>query len=402
MSAPGSASLIRLDARHLAKLAWRHRGDLLLLNGIVAILAIAVVLLLPRWYTSSVTLVPAPGESATPDFTGAAAMIASRSLSLDAGPTPQDELKMILTSRAVADSVIRRLDLGARWRIRGLDRVREELARHTNLTTPKQGQIIIETEARTALLARDLAVAYSELGASEGRRLKQSLAMQRRVYLETRLAELEHEIGAASAQVQGFEQAHRMVGLPEQMRGTMDAAGLIQSQAAMLQTELASARRYFTDQSPEVTVLRDRLDELKHQLRELTSHGGTLLIKSDDLPAAKQQYLKLTREQQSLLAVSELLRRVYEQARVEEANPVPMFSILDAAELPERHSRPRRGLTVAMALALSLTATLGLLATRGSLELFTRALPGRRRSPATLLGAPAQDTGHESGEREAA
>lgn len=399
MTAPESTPFIRLDARRIGKLAWRHRGDLLWINGIVTVLATAVVLLLPRWYTSSVTLVPAPGDAATPDFTGGAAMLASRSLSLDAGPTPQDQLKMVLTSRAVADSVIGRLDLGTRWQIRGLDHTREKLAGHTNVTTPKQGQIIVETEARTGRLARDMAVAYTDFGASEGRRLKRSLAMQRRVYLEARLAELEREIGTASAHVQGFEQEHHMVALPEQTRGTMDAAGLIESQAAMLQTEIAAARRYFTDQSPEVTVLRDRLDELNHQLRELTSRGGTLLIKSDDLPALKQQYLKLTREQQSLLAVSELLRRVYEQARVEEANPVPMFSILDGAEVPERHSRPRRGLTVALALALSLAASLGLLATHGSLELLMRALPGRHRALAlpVMTGA-----GDETPDREAA
>ena len=399
MTARANTAPIRLDLRHIARLTWRHRRELLIINGIVAALAIGVVFLLPCWYASSVTLVPAPGDAATPDFTGAAAMLASRSLSLDSGPTPQDELKMVLTSRAVADSVIRHLDLSARWQIDGLDRTREELGNHTNITTPKQGQIIIETEARTKALARDMAVSYTYFAASEGRRLKQSLAMQRRVYLEARLTELEREIGTASAHVQEFEQTHRMVALPEQTRGTMDAAGMIQSQAAMLETELAAARRYFTDQSPEVMVLRDRLDELNRQLRDLTSRGGTLLLKSDDLPALKQQYLKLTREQQSLMAVSELLRRVYEQARVEEANPVPMFSILDAAELPERRSRPHRGLTVALALALSLSASVGLLATRGSLELLMRALPGRRAAPA-LAGAA--DANERRVDREAA
>lgn len=75
-------------------------------------------------------------------------------------------------------------------------------------------------------------------------------------------------------------------------------------------------------------------------------------VKGAALPALKQQYLALTREQASLTAVSELLRRLYEQARVEEANPVASFSILDAAELPERHSRPKRAVTVVLALAL--------------------------------------------------
>jgi tyrosine-protein kinase Etk/Wzc len=376
----------RLDARRLARLAWAHRLDLLRVNAVVAVVAVAVVLLLPCWYTSSVTLVPAPGDAATPDFTGAAAMMASRSLSLDAGPTPQDQLKMVVTSRAVADSVIRRLDLATQWRVKGLDRTRERLADHTNITTPKQGQLIVEAEAQSPKLARDMAVAYTDFAASEGRRLKQSLATQRRIYLDARLAELEREITTASAAVERFEQVHKMVALSDQTRETMDAAGLIQTQAALVQTELVAARRFFTEQSPEVAVLRDRLGELNRQMRELTSHGGTLLLKSDDLPALKQDYLKLTREQQSLMAVSELLRRVYEQARVEEANPVPMFSVLDAAEVPELRSSPRRGLTVAIALALSLSASLGILYVHGSLEPLTRVL--RRRTRPALSVTP--------------
>ena len=73
----------------------------------------------------------------------------------------------------------------------------------------------------------------------------------------------------------------------------------------------------------------------------------------------------------SLLAVAELLRRAREQARVEEANPVPAFSVLDAAEVPERHSRPQRGLTVVLAMMLCAAGSLGWLwwtdpASRGS------------------------------------
>jgi len=375
----------RFDVARLARLAWAHRRALLLVNGAVAVLAVAAVLVMPCWYRSSVTLVPAPGDGAMPDFTGGAALLTGHGFSLDSGPSPQDELKMVGSSRAVADSVIRRLDLVRAWNVNGLERTRDRLAEHTDITTPKQGQVIVTAEARTPRLARDLAVAYTEYAASESRRLKQSLAPQRRQYLEARLAELEKENVLAGGAVQRFEQSNRMVAMPEQARETMDAAGLMQAQAAAIRTEMAAARRYFTDQSPEVTVLHDRLGELERQLTAIQKSGGTLFVKTDDLPALKQQYLKLTREQQSLVAVSELLRRVYEQARVEEANPVPTFSVLDAPEVPERRARPQRAVTVALATLLSCAATLGLLYLRGSLDVLTSF--GRRRPAPQLVPA---------------
>ncbi len=391
-SRPGDATgpSFTLDFRRLARLAWEHRGDLLWVNAAVAVLAAGIVFLLPCWYTSSVTLVPA-SQDLMPDLTSDAGGMLAGAASLGGlagAPTPQDELKMIVTSRAVADSVIRRHGLVALYHQKTIETTREKLGDHTDITTPKQGQVVLDVEARTPAMALALARSYAEFAASEGLRLKRSLATQRRLYLEARLHEIDEEIRNASVAVQRFEEAHGMVALPEQTKATMDAAGVIQGEAAMLQTELAAAHRYFTDQSPEVATLRDRLDELNRELRQLATQGGTMLLKGDALPAMKQQYLELTREEASLLAVSELLRRVYEQARVEEANPVPTFSILDAPDLPERHSRPKRGLAIVGATALSLAVTLGLLYVRGSLDAITRSVRRRRPAAPALVESP--------------
>jgi uncharacterized protein involved in exopolysaccharide biosynthesis len=353
--------MMSVDLGRLARRAWSMRFALLRFHLAVVVLAVGVVLLLPRWYTSSVTLVPAPNDGLSMDFAGIGAGIGGASLSLGGAPTPQDQLKMVLTSRAVADSIVQHFGLVRLWKLKRRQQAREKLAHHTTLTTPKEGQVVVAVEARTPELARDLAAAHAAYAAREAVRLKTSLAGERRLYLEARLRELEREIDRASLEVRAFEERHGAVALPEQTRETMDAAGTLQAQVVLLETELAGARRYFTDEAPPVALLRERIAELKRQIERLARHGGTMLIKGAALPALKQEYLRLTREQMSLTAVSELLRRLYEQARVEEANPVASFSVLDAADLPERHSRPQRGLTVALALALSMAGSLGFL-----------------------------------------
>ena len=357
MSGPMVPRPLRLDLGGLLRAAWSRRMTLLKVHVAVALLALGIVMLLPRWYTSSVTLVPAPKDGLSLDLSGMGAGIGGASLNLGAGPTPQDQLKMVVGSRAVADSMTQRFDLVRRWNLhRRLD-AREQLAEHTTVTTPREGQVVIAVEAKSPALARDMASAYAMYAGDATVRLKTSLAAQRRLYLEARLQDLEHEIDLAAAQVRAFEEKHGAYALEAQAKETMDAAGQLQAQAALLETELAGARRYFTDESPEVRALRDRIGELHHQIDKLARSGGTMLIKGQELPEMKQQYVRLTREQMSLTAVSELLRRFYEQARVEEANPVPTFSVLDDAELPERHSRPRRGLTVAVAVALAMAGS---------------------------------------------
>ncbi len=364
MSAGTGPGPLRLDARALARAAWRSRAALVRFHAAVAALAIVVALLLPRWYSASVTLVPAPKDGLTLDLAGTGVALGGASLSLGAGPTPQDQLKMVVASRAVADSLIARFGLVKRWRLERREQAREKLAGHTTITTPREGQVVVEVEDRSPAFARDLAAAYAATSGSETVRLKTSLAAQRRVYLEARLRELDREIELAGARVRRFEEGHGAYALPEQARETMDAAGQLQAQVALLETELAGARRYFTEQAPEVQTLRDRIGELHHQIQKLALQGGTFLVKGTALPAMKQQYVALTREQLSLTEVSALLRKFYEQARVEEANPVPTFSILDAPELPERHARPRRGLTVLVAMMLAAAGSAAWLAWR--------------------------------------
>lgn len=356
--APGGRRL-RLDLPRLARAAWADRLRLAATWTAVAVVTGVIVFLLPRWWSASVTLVPAPHDGLSLDLSGTGLPMGGAALSIGTGPTPQDELKMVVLSRAVADSLVERFDLVRRYQVKRRVDAREALAEHTTVTTPREGQVIVAVEAQSPALARDMAAEYAAVAGAEAVRLKTSLAAERRAYLERRLEALGHEIAQAADKVRRFEESHGAYALPDQARETMDAAGQLQAQAALLETELAGARRFFTDQSPEVQGLRDRLGALHGQIDKLARQGGTMLVRGTALPAMKEEYLALTREQASLTAVSELLRRFYEQARVEESNPVPTFSLLDAAELPERHARPRRGLTIAVAVALAMAASLG-------------------------------------------
>jgi len=348
-----------LGLARLWRRAWERRGLLMGLHLAVAVLAVGVAFILPRSYTASVTLVPAPQDGLTLDLTGSGALLAAAPFGLGAGPTPQDHLCMVLRSRAVADTLLDRFALRERWRLRLRDDARQQLGELTHLTTPREGQVVVDVEASEPALARDLADAYARAAAAEGIRLKSSLASQRRLYLERRMADLEHELAAASTMLRQFEESHGAVSLPDQARETVESFGVLRARKVLLETELAAASRYFTDESPEVHSLRDRIAELDRQVGQLDRTGGVMQPRGKDLPALRQRYIELTREQTSLIAVAELLRRAREQARVEEANPVPTFSVLDAAEIPERHSSPQRRLTVLVALALCACASLG-------------------------------------------
>ena len=347
-----------IDLKRLLLLAWERRGLLLPIHAAVVAIAVVVVLLLPRWYASSVTLVPVviDGLPLNPEV---------HSTGLAIGPggvtSPQDQLRLVVRSRAVADSIIDRFGLMSLWRLTHRDEARERLAEHVSVATPLEGQVIVTVEARSAVVARDMAAAYAAHSAREAVRLKTMRVAQGRVYLENRIEVLDRDLALASARVQAFEEQHGAIALEEQTQETLEAARVLQAQQAFLQAELAVARRYFAEGSVAVVVLRDQIEALGRQLERLASAGGDRLLKGDELPLLRQQHLELISQQASLTEVDTLLRKVYEQARLEESDPVPTFSVLDDAQVPERRSRPKRGLTVSLALALSMVFSLGYL-----------------------------------------
>jgi uncharacterized protein involved in exopolysaccharide biosynthesis len=360
MSAPRGDTVLRLDLVRVARMAWARRRGLLRLHLAVGVVAVGIAFALPRWYTAGVTLVPAPREGLQVDFTGASVgTMPTLSGGLGFGPTPQDQLRMVVQSRAVADSIIGSFGLVTRWKLDRREQAREKLAEHVTVVTPKEGQVHISVEAESPVLARDMAAAYATFARTEAVRLKTSLATQRRAYLETRLADIEHDIAVSGDRLRAFEEKHGVIALPEQTGQALAALGTLRAQVTGLEAEIAGARRFYTDNSPEVATLVARRAEMERQLAAMARQGATFATPGAGLPALTQQYVTLTRELQGLMTVSEILRRMVEQARVEESSPVAAFSVLDQAELPERHSRPQRGLLVALALVLTAAMSLG-------------------------------------------
>jgi len=165
----------RFDVVSLARKAWARRVALLGFHLAAGAIATGVVFLLPRWYVASVTLVPAPRDGFSLEVPGS--LLPGTSLRLGAGPTPQDQLAMVLASRAVADSLVRRFDLVRRWNASGREEARLMLVAHRTVKAPRSGEVVLAVEARDPALARDLAAGCVDLAASESLRLRSALQM---------------------------------------------------------------------------------------------------------------------------------------------------------------------------------------------------------------------------------
>ena len=161
------------DPITLARKLWARRVALLGFHLAVAAVATGVVLVLPRWYESTATLVPAAREGLPLEVPQG--MLPRASLRLGDGPTAQDQLALVLASGAVADSLVTRFDLARRWNVASRGQARRLLVAHRRVSTPSRGEVVIAVEAREAALARDLAAGFVDLAAVETQRLRRAL-----------------------------------------------------------------------------------------------------------------------------------------------------------------------------------------------------------------------------------
>ena len=134
-----------------------------------------------------------------------------------------------------------------------------------------------------------------------------------------------------------------------------------------------------TERAPEVSQTRSMLAGLRAQLQKLEAGGAA---------DADGGYVSRYREYRYQEALLEQFSRQYELARVDEGREGGLLQVVDAPQVPERRSRPKRaliglGVSVAAGLLLSLWVVLRLQLRQGDPNGLRRAqlralLPGRR------------------------
>ena len=77
--------------------------------------------------------------------------------------TPEETLLGLLSSRTIADEMIRRFDLQRRYRTKYMVDTRKALARHTQIEATKGYLIRINVEDRSAVRAAEIANGYVDV-----------------------------------------------------------------------------------------------------------------------------------------------------------------------------------------------------------------------------------------------
>ena len=248
-----------------------------------------------------------------------------------------DQYVALMQSVTVSDRLITQFKLMEVYDSKYRADARLELARNVRIALGKKdGLISVEVDDTSPQRAADIANRYID----ELRHFTASLAVteaqQRRVFFEQQLQQTRDRLVQAqqSLQASGFNPG----ALKAEPKAAAEGYAKLKAEVTAAEVRLQVTRGALTDNAPEVRQQRSAVSALRDQLAR--SEHATESTSGPD-------YISRYRDFKYQETLFDLYARQFELARVDESREGALIQVVDKATLPERKSKPKRGLLAA-------------------------------------------------------
>ena len=265
--------------------------------------------------------------------------------------SPADQYVAFLKSRSMQDALVDRFKLMDRYETKFREDARHALAGSVQIANGKDGLIAIDASDKDPAFAAELANAHVEELGKLLNRLAVTEAQQRRLFFEKQLANAKDNLTKA-------EQVLASSGVNSSVLKSTGAAvaavAQLKGQIAAQEIKLASMRGYLTESAPDFKQAQTELSAWRAQLRYAEKAEPLA-----DVSAGDNDYIAKLRDFKYYETLFELFTKQYEMARIDESREGAVIQVLDAAQPPERKSKPKKAqmvmmTTLAVGLALML------------------------------------------------
>ena len=314
---------------------------LLIIGPLLAgLAALGIAFAIAPTYTATVRFLPPQQQQSA-----AASMLASLgALGGLAGAAsglknPSDQYLAFIRSRSVQDALIDRFGLMERYEAKLRDDARLALQGAARASSGKDGLISVEIDDKDPKFAAQLANAHVEELQKLLARLAVTEAQQRRVFFEKQLQQAKDNLTRA-------EQALKASGvnssaLKASPQAAVEAVARLRAAITAQEIKIASLRGYLSENAPDFRQALTELGAMRAQLARAEQQETPVVGGSD--------YIGRYRDFKYYETLFELFAKQYELARVDESREGAVIQVLDAAQPPERKSKPKRAIIAVIA-----------------------------------------------------
>jgi tyrosine-protein kinase Etk/Wzc len=348
-------------------ITWRRLLAACFVAGVVLMAIIAFSL--PRWYRATTTLFPPESSGVLSVSEELVRRLATPLLGAVAtGASPGAVCVDVLGSRAVGEQLIAEFGLMEAYDTGTIEECLDALHSHTDLSFHENGILVVSFEDRDPRRAAEIANRMVGLLDGVMRDIKISRAARTREFIEQQMLERRELLSRAEDEFRAFQEKSHMVDVEEQLAATMDLVTELTARAISLEIEMKIAAHHTSTSSQQYRRMQAEYDGVVEQLGKLkggeadstSSAAGALAPSLAEVPAAALQYGRLQRALEVQTRVYKLLVTEYEKASIEAVRDTPLIQVLDRAEIPTQHARPRRGLLILVGGALELVWSVAL------------------------------------------
>jgi tyrosine-protein kinase Etk/Wzc len=325
-----------------------------------AILAIGISLILPKSYTGQVTLLPpqdstSMSSSISSQLGGVAAILGS-----GLGFKNSNEMYVAMfKSQTVENAMVQHFGLMQEYHAKYLSDARNTFESHVKVDgTNKDGLIHISVDDPDPRRAAELANGYIDQFRGLSQHLAITEAAQRRLFFERELQEAKDNLANAEEALKRTEQTTGVMQVDLQARALTESAAALRAQITAKKVQIEGLETYATGENAQLMQAQRELDSLRTQLAKVggseDSPGSELVIPKGRVPEAGLEYLRKLRDVKYYETIFEILARLFEAAKLDEAKQGAIIQVVDPATVPDRRSFPKRGLIVIVATAAGL------------------------------------------------
>ncbi len=283
--------------------------------------------------------------------------------------TPSEVFESVLKSKELARGVLQRYNY---CYVMGIHEDLEEniaqgFAKSVKVAKSKnEPTLSVGIQSNDPVLAADLANTYIQELDNYNRTNSVTSAQRLRKYVQERLDAANQELEQAQKDLRQFQEENRAISISKQAEATLKVLSNLEAQRVGLEVEMAAKENFYRGPHQEIEQLKAQMGAIQKNIKRLTySEEPQVPVKHEKgqvefyipltrIPALNFDESRLLLKVKAKTGVVTMLITQLEQAKLDETRDMPTINVLDWAEPPERHVKPKLKMNVLLAAVVSL------------------------------------------------
>ncbi len=173
-------------------------------------------------------------------------------------------------------------------------------------------------------------------------------ASQRRLFFERQLVQAKDNLVASEIAARRGLQKGGLAQVDAQGRSMIAVTARLRAEISVKEVQLGTMRTFAAEGNPELQRTQQELEALRRELSRVEGSSSATAIGKGDAASRGLDNLGLLRDVKYYEFLYELLAKQYELAKIDEAKDATVVQVMDNAIEPDRVSKPKRSLIVAL------------------------------------------------------